>query len=77
MVVGGIVVADAGARLHGGRSDPVDHEMMLDDVIGFLKGRVGSRFVAYAHFEDDVVFAIVPNQRRAGLGGLRGVGDGR
>ena len=76
MVVGGVVVADAGARLHRGGSDAVDHEVMLDDVIGFLKGGVDGRFVAYAHLEDDVVFAIVPNQRRAGLGGLRGIGDG-
>ena len=69
--------ADAAARLHRRRGDAVDDEVMLDDVGGAGKGCVGRFLVALDLDEADIVGAIVPNQRHAGLHGITGRNSGR
>ena len=75
--VGRVVVADAAARLHGGGGDPVDHEAVLDHVVGLGEGGVGRGLVAEQLHEADIVGAIVPHPRRALGGRLRGRGNRR
>ena len=69
--------ADRAARLHARRGDAVDHEVMLDDLVGLGEGGVGLGLVAFQMHEADVVRAVVPDQRRARLDRLRGRDDRR
>ena len=73
--VGRIVVADRTTRLHARGSDAVDHEAMLDDVIGPGEGGVGRGLVAEELHEADIVGALLPDPGRALGGGLRGRHD--
>jgi hypothetical protein len=70
--VGGVVVADAGARLHGGRRHAVDDEAVADHMVGLGDGGLGCRLVAEQLHEADIVGAALPDPRRAGLGCLGG-----
>ena len=75
-VLGSVVVAERAARLHAGGSDAVDHEAMLDHVVGLGAGGIGRRLVAEQLHEADIVGAAVPHRRRAFGGGLRGRRNG-
>ena len=75
--VGGVVVADRAARLHGGGGDAVDDEAMFDDAVGAREGGIGRGLVADQLDEADIVGAIVPDARAARLRRLRRRGDRR
>ena len=75
--LGRLVDADAAARLHGRRRDAIDDEVMLDDMRRARERGVGRLLVALDLDEADVVRAIVPHQRHAGLDGVAGRDDGR
>ena len=51
--------------------------MMFDDMRGLGEGGVGRLLVALNLDETDVVGAVVPHQRHAGLDGVTGRGDRR
>ncbi len=70
--VGSVVVANAAARLHGRGGDPVDHEAVLDDVIGPRKRGLGRSLVAEQLNKADIVGTVVPHPRRAPGGRLCG-----
>ncbi len=76
-LVGGVVVADRAARLHGRGGDAVDDELLLDDVVGLGEGGVGRRLVADQFDEADVVGRVVPHLDGARLGRVFGRGDRR
>ena len=67
VVVVRAINADRAARLHARRGDAVDHEVMLDDMGRFRERGVGRGLVAFQMHEADVVGAVVPDQRGAGL----------
>ena len=69
--------ADAAARLHGRGGDAIDDEFVLDHMRGAGEGGVGRFLVALDLDEADIVRAIVPNERHAGLGRVAGRDDGR
>ena len=71
-----IVMADRAARLHSRRRHAADHEALLDDVVGLGEGGVGRLLIALEMHEADVVFAIVPDEGRAGLRAQRHGSDG-
>ena len=75
-VLGRVVVAEAAARLHAGGGDAVDHQAMLDDVIGLGERGLGRGLVAEELHEADIVRAAFPHPRRAVGAGLRGRHDG-
>ena len=74
---GRLVDADAAARLHGRCRHAIDDEVMLDDMRRLCECRVGRLLVALDLDEADVVRAILPHQRHAGLDGVAGRDDGR
>ena len=76
VIVIGTIDADGAARLHAGGGHAVDHEAMLDDLVGLGEGGIGLGLVAFEMHEADVVRAVVPNQRRARLDRFLG-GDDR
>ena len=67
--VGGVVVPDRAARLHGDGGDAVDDEMLAHHVGGARERGVGRGLVAVDLDEADVVLAIVVDARRAGRRG--------
>ena len=71
-----MVVADRAARLHAGRRDAVDDEMMFDDVRGLRQSGVDRRLVADQFDEGDIVLELVVHARRAGLGRFLCRGNG-
>ena len=75
--VGGMIVADRAARLHGDGGDPVDHKAMLDAVRRARKGGIGRRLIADQLDETDIVGAIVPHARRVCARRRGGGGDRR
>ena len=77
VVGGGVVVADAAARLHRRRGHAVDDEAVPDDMRRRGEGGVGRRLVAFEIDKGDVVGAVVPDARRAGLERRRGRDDRR
>ena len=64
-ILGRVVVAEAAARLHARGGDAVDHQTMLDDVIGLGERGFGRGLVAEQLHETDIVGAILPDPRRA------------
>ncbi len=62
-----LVDADAAARLHRRRRDAVDDETMLRRRGRPCEGRIGLGLVALDLDEADVVRAVVPDERHAGL----------
>ena len=64
--------ADAAARFHRGGGHPIDREAMAQDMIGLGEGGVGGGLVADLMDETNIVWAIVPHQRRARLQGIDG-----
>ena len=72
-----LVEADAAARLHGCGGDAVDDEMMFDDVGRLGESRIGRFLVAFDLDEADVVRAIVPDERDAGVHRIAGRDDRR
>ena len=73
--VGGMIVADRAARLHGDGGDSVNDKTILHDVRRARKGGIGRRLVADQLDETDIVGAILPHARRAGYGRRGGRGD--
>ena len=73
-ILGHVVVAEAAARLHARSGDAVDHQTMLDDVIGLGECRLGRGLVAEELHETDVVVTVLPHARRA-IGAGFGGGD--
>ena len=76
-VLGRVVIAEAAARLHARSGDTIDHQTMLDDVIGLGECRLGGSLVAEELHETDIVGAVVPYPRGAvgaRLGGRHGRG---
>ncbi len=76
-LLGRLENADAAARLHGRGGDAIDHEVMLDHMRGLGEGGVGRFLVSFDLDEADIVRAIVPDQRHAGLDRVAGRDDGR
>ena len=72
-----VVVADTTPRLHRGRGHPVDDEFVPDDMRGMGEGGVGRRLVAFEIDKRDVVGAVVPDPRCAGLHRISGRDDRR
>ena len=75
-ILGRVVVAEAAARLHARGGDAVDHQAMLDDVIGLGERGFGRGLVAEQLHEADIVRAILPDPRRAVGASVRGRHDG-
>ncbi len=75
--LGRLVEADGAARLHGRRGDAVDDELVLDHMRGARKRRVGRLLVTLDLDEADIVRAILPNQRHAGIDRVAGRDHGR
>ena len=77
MVLGLVVVAERGARLHGIRNQPVVDDMQPGDMRGGLDRGVGGGGVADRPVIDQIAVGFRMQLRRAGLERLRGVGDRR
>ena len=75
-VGGGVVLADGAARLHGADHDAVVADRHAGDVRGAREGLFHLGGVAVVEIEHLVARDVVVEQRRAGLGGGRGLGDG-
>ena len=68
-----VVVGDAGARLERHAGDAADVEIHGHDVGGLRKGALGSRRIAEARIDQNVVWHFVPDRGRAGLHAVFGM----